>query len=92
MWHRTACKISFRLSFLNWIKNEMIFCCISELILVTLIQRYDQNSFHFKNDRLTEFYRLSGATFYDCINTIYQFIKPFLDNKMPIFEEYGAFK
>ena len=32
----------------------------------------------------------SGATFYDCINTIYQFDKPFLDNKMSIFEEYGA--
>ena len=31
-----------------------------------------------------------GATFYDCINTIYQFIKPFLDNKMSIFGEYGA--
>ena len=29
---------------------------------------------------------------YDCINTINQFIKPFLDNKMSIFEEYGAFK
>ena len=39
-----------------------------------------------------KFYRLSAATFYDCINTIYQFIKPFLDNKMSIFEEYGAFK
>ena len=35
--------------------------------------------------------RRSGATLYDCINTIYQFIKPFLDNKMSIFEEYGAF-
>ena len=32
---------------------------------------------------------MSGATFYDCINTIYQFIKPFLDNKISIFEEYG---
>ena len=49
-------------------------------------------SFHFKNERLTKFYRLSGATFNDCVNTIYQFIKPFLDNKMYIFEEYGAFK
>ena len=39
-----------------------------------------------------KFYRLSGATFYDCINTVYHFVKPFLDNKMPIFEEYGAFK
>ena len=38
---------------------------------------------------MATFYRLSGATFYDSINTIYQFIKPFLDNKMPIFEEYG---
>ena len=24
------------------------------------------------------------------MNTIYQFIKPFLDNKMSIFEEYGT--
>ena len=39
-----------------------------------------------------KFYMLSGATFYDCINTKYQFIKPFLDNNMPIFEECGAFK
>ena len=30
---------------------------------------------------------LSYATFYDRINTIYKFIKPFL-----VFEEYGAFK
>ena len=29
-----------------------------------------------------KFYRLSGATFYDWINTIYQLIKPFLINKM----------
>ena len=28
-----------------------------------------------------KFYRLSDATFYDHINTIYQFIKPFLDKK-----------
>ena len=58
-------------------------------MLATLIQRYDKTS-----DKL-KFYRLSGATFYDCINTIYRFIKPFLDNKvskMSIFEVYGAFK
>ena len=30
-------------------------------------------------------------SYYDCINTIYQFITPVLDNKS-IFEEYGAFK
>ena len=35
---------------------------------------------------------LSGATFYNCIYTIYQFIKPFLDKKISIFKEYGAFK
>ena len=28
-----------------------------------------------------KFYRLSDATFYGHINTIYQFIKPFLDKK-----------
>ena len=39
-----------------------------------------------------KFYRHSGATFYDSINTIYQFINFFLDNKMSIFMEYGAFK
>ena len=61
-------------------------------MLATLIQRYDKKSFHIKNERLTEILRLSGATFYDCIDTMYQFIKPFLDNKMSIFEGYGAFK
>ena len=37
-------------------------------------------------------YKLSDNTFYDCINTIYQFVKPFLETKMSVFEEYGAFK
>ena len=68
---------------------------ISELMSVTLIQRYNKNHFisRTKNERLTEIFRLSGATFYDSINTIYQFIKPFLEKKnMSIFEEYGALK
>ena len=30
--------------------------------------------------------------FYDRINTIYKFINHFMDTKMSIFEEYGAFK
>ena len=77
MWHLAVCKISVSLSVLNWIKNEMSLYRISELMLATLIQRYDKKSFHFKNERLTEIYRLSGAKFYDCINTIYQFIKLF---------------
>ena len=37
------------------------------------------------------FYKLSGATFYDHNDTIYQFIKSFLDKKLSIFEEYRAF-
>ena len=61
-------------------------------MLAILIQRYDKNSFHFKNESLTETYRLSGTTFYDCINTIYQFINLPWRKKMSIFEEYGAFK
>ena len=39
-----------------------------------------------------KFFMLSGAIFYNFINAIYQFIKPFLNNKMSIFEEYGALK
>ena len=39
-----------------------------------------------------KFYRLSDAAFYDRIDNIYQFVKSFLDKKMPIFEGYGAFK
>ena len=70
----------------------MIFNRIFELMLAALIQRYDKKSFQFKNERLNEIYRMSGATFYDCINTIYQFIKSFSDNKMSKFEENGAFK
>ena len=57
MWHLTTCKISVSLSFLNGGKNEMIFNRISELMLPTLIQRYDKKiiSFliYFKNERLT---------------------------------------
>ena len=52
-------------------------------MLPTLIQRYDKNHFIFDlvkktRDKL-KLYRLSDGTFYDRINTIYQFIKPFLD-------------
>ena len=56
MWHLTACKISASLSFLNWVKNEIIFYHISELMLATLILRYDKKKkkFQYKNDRLTE--------------------------------------
>ena len=54
MWHLAACKISVSLLFLNWIKSEMIFYGISELMLATIIKRYDKKSFHFKNERLTE--------------------------------------
>ena len=72
MWHLTACKILVSLLVLNWIKNEIIFYCISELVLATSIQRH-KKLFHFcsrTRDKL-KFYRLSGATFNDCINTIY---------------------
>ena len=39
----------------------------------------------FKDERLNEILQAASATLYDCINTIYQFIKPFLDNKMSFF-------
>ena len=50
MKHLTACKISVGLTFLNWIKNEMILYRISELMLPT---RFIFDPVQ-KNDRLTE--------------------------------------
>ena len=69
----------------------MIYYRISELMLATFILRYDK-IISFQERKILKFYRLSGATFYECINTIYEFIKSFLDNKIAIFEEFGAFK
>ena len=85
MWHLTGCKILFSLSFLTGSKNKMIFFYrISELMLPTLIRGFDKKN-HFIYDPVIKqiikqrdslkFYSLSGATFDDCINTIYQFIK-----------------
>ena len=48
MWQLTTCKVSVSLSFLNWIKNEMIFYCISELMLATIIQRYEKKIISFQ--------------------------------------------
>ena len=65
-------------------KMKLFFYRISELMLATLIQRFDKKKNHFVSrtrDQL-KFYRLSGATFYDCTKTMYLFIKPFLDNAM----------
>ena len=54
-------------------------------MLPTLIQRYNKDHFIFdpvqKGGTKLKFYRLSDATFYDRINTIYLFIKPFLEKK-----------
>ena len=48
-------------------------------MLPKLIKRYDKKSFHFWTSSKTKdqlkFYRLSDDTFYDHINSIYQFIK-----------------
>ena len=61
-------------------------------MLTTLIQRYDKNHFISRTRDSLKFNMMSGATFHVCINTIHQLIKPFLYSKMPIFDEYGAFK
>ena len=67
----------------------------------TLIQRYDkkfisfqerETNWNFTGWQVPHFMIVLIPYINLCINTIYQFIKPFLDNKMSIFEEYGAFK
>ena len=47
IWHLWTCKISVSLSFLKWIKNEIIFYHISELMLATFFLRYNKNHFIF---------------------------------------------
>ena len=93
MWHLTACKISFSLSFQQDQKwNEYFY--ISELMLATLIQRHNKKSFRFELSskmRLTEILQAVRRHVNDCINTMYNFVKAFLDNEMSIFEEFGAF-
>ena len=55
-------------------------------MLATLIQKYDI----IKNERPNEIYCTGcQVPHFMIIYTIYQFIKPFLDNKMSIFKEYG---
>ena len=87
--------ISAGVSFLNWIKNKMIFYRISELMLPTLNQRYDINHFIFLSSSKTrdslKVYMLSNASFYDRIYTIYQFIN-LSCIKNAYFEEYGNFR
>ena len=92
MWHLTACKYSFSLAFLNWIKNEMIFLSylwinvgnINSEIWQKIISYFIQ----FKNEKLTEI--LQAVRCHILLLHEYLF-KPSLDNKMSIFEEYGAF-
>ena len=57
-------------------------------MLPTVIQRYDKKIVSFK-ERETNWNFTGRVPHF--VYTIYQFIKPFLDNKMSIFEEYGAF-
>ena len=63
----------------------MVLYRIAELMLPTIIQRHDKNHSIFDpvQDQETNwnFTGLSDATFYDRINTLYQFIKLFLDIK-----------
>ena len=59
---------------------------------------YPQHMFSSRNKKDISIFQMIKALYlllctpYDCINTIYQFIKAFLDNKMSIFEEYEAFE
>ena len=67
----------------------IFFYCISELMWVGNINsKHISFLIQFKKERN---FMLSDATFYDFVNTIYKFIKPFFDNKMSVFEEIQPF-
>ena len=74
--------------------------------MMARIQRYDKDKKNKKNKKKKKKKRFifdtvqkretnwnfTGCQSPRCINTIYQFIRPFLDKKkMSIYEEYGAF-
>ena len=75
MWHLTAWKISVSLSFLNWIKKEMIFYRISEIMLATLIQRYLKKIISFQeretNWKFTGCQKLCKNIVFDTSRSIY---------------------
>ena len=84
--------VSVSLSFLNWIKNEMIFYRISELMLAILIQRYDKKISSVQERETNWNFTGCQVSNFMVVLIPYQFIKPFLGNKVSSFEEYGAVK
>ena len=58
-------------------------------MLAILIQRYDKKILSFQERGTNRNFTGVRCHIY-CTNTIYQFIQPFLDNKMSVFAEYGA--
>ena len=87
MWPRTACKISGSLSFLKW---NAFFYHISELMLPTLSQIYDENHFIFDSVQKRE----TNWIFTSCQMPHFIYYINLLNFswiKMCIFEGYGAF-
>ena len=68
----------------------MIYYRISQLMLATLIQIYDKNHFISRTRELLQV--VSGAKFYDCINTFINLLNLSWIIKYLFFEECGAFK
>ena len=83
--------VKFKVVSRFWTGSKMKWFLSYLYLLVTLIQRYDKNHFISFQERQTIWNFTGCATSFDGINTIYQFIKPVLDNKRSIFEEYGTF-
>ena len=72
---------------MNWIKNEMIVYPISELMLATLIQKYNKNYFIFDPLQEREInWNFTGCQM-PCFMIVLIFLWSFLGQKMFIFEE-----
>ena len=60
-------------------------------MLATFTQRYDKKIILFQERKTNRNFTGCQVPHFMIVLIPYQFIKPFLDNKMSVFEEYGAF-
>ena len=88
MWHPTTYKISVSLSYLNWIKNEMIFYCISELMFLCIYRLRTLYNLGYSKTSMTQ----TKMTHLPRLICVLESLRNSLDGSKQIFRDiYGKF-